>query len=57
MRINIKRNELVSFNVEGFQAFIKETEVTTRNPATLIKIFIIILNQKNNTYLRLEVNA
>ena len=50
VRIKIKRNELVSINVEGFQAFIRETKPTTRNPAILIKLYIMDKNKKKYNY-------
>ena len=54
IRSKVKRNEFVSINVEGFQAFIRETKPTTRNPAILIKLYIMDNNKKKYNYYYLK---
>ena len=50
IRSKVKRNELVSIDIDGFQAFIRETKPTTRNPAILIKLYIMDNNKKKYNY-------
>ena len=50
VRHKINRNELVTINVNGYKAFIREMKATSRNPATLIKIYIIDENKKKYNY-------